>query len=1095
VSQLFGDSAMRAADESLQRQTPPLVLRLLGGLSVGSAPLGELAAGRQPTSPSANAGLAGRHHVQALLALAGSSASGMGRDELVELLWPKQGASAGRNRLYHTVHLARQALSQQAWDDEWVVVRGGRVALDERVWCDVQALERVTPHSVAGLSMAALHQLLSLCHGDWMPGLELGEAGQQVRLRVRQAQARVLREAVLRLRDHGDSPALRAHLHKLLRIEATDEPSYRELMALDLHAGRWHAVLRTYEAVCRELSALLGLRPTAATSAIAAAASARLQQVELPPLREAGAQLLLGRESVVQDLVQQMSAAPGVWNVTGLSGIGKTSLLREVARRLAPAMPDGVQFIGMGDLSPDDTAAAACVRALGMAPMSPTSSTSPITPSDDLNALGQALQVRQMLLVLDDLDAAADAPQLLQALPLPTQARLVVVSRAPLLSGQAAWVQMQVQVPVAALDVPAEHETLDQARHRAGYALFMLRCASSGSHSPSLAWQQEVAQLVSRLDGLPLAIELAAARTTTLTPGEILRQIEAGQRPLEHGPLNLSPRHRSLQSSLDWTTQLLQPAVRAAYAAVSVFPAVFQHADALAIAPAVGLSPAHMADALSELLHVGLLKPSADEQALRMLHLPREHARAIAVRLGHWAPVVQARLDELGRQLDGHLLQPESPLYTTQLRRVAELEADALALLEHARSHAAALFLRILMPLCEFWITRSLTSVVLHWTERALAVAQNLQDADAELWFRAAQAQALQRSGRLIDAERLSQSLPPLIERVSNPMGVAHAVAIWATALRGTGQSPRAVSLCQRTLQQLQLKPQDRGFWTLYERLLMMRAGAAELPLDLAALRPRFAGSSLWMNLLDTAFVMGAMDEDWGRQKAIAQEMIAASQALRQHRFLLSGTWHLAACELALDRTDEAVRTLDDYYICARGLGWHKGAARAQHLTALLRLRQGRPEAALPCITVVEQHQQQGTHEGLVVSLPLLRSRLLVQTDRTDEAMREWLAAPVAWLQRATDEHLVDWSETGALIAHSLGLAELKNELATAMRLLDGADDHIPIIRRDRDARFGPGPARMSTESTQIESLRGRVRAAVTALRECLLHRGSVASH
>jgi hypothetical protein len=59
-------------------------------------------------------------------------------------------------------------------------------------------------------------------------------------------------------------------------------------------------------------------------------------------------------------------------------------------------------------------------------------------------------------------------------------------------------------------------------------------------------------------------------------------------------------------------------------------------------------------------------------------------------------------------------------------------------------------------------------------------------------------------------------------------MRVAHAVAIWATAFHGTGQTPRAViSLCERTLEQLQLRPHDSGFWTLYERLLTMRAGRA----------------------------------------------------------------------------------------------------------------------------------------------------------------------------------------------------------------------------------------------------------------------------
>jgi hypothetical protein len=163
-------------------------------------------------------------------------------------------------------------------------------------------------------------------------------------------------------------------------------------------------------------------------------------------------------------------------------------------------------------------------------------------------------------------------------------------------------------------------------------------------------------------------------------------------------------------------------------------------------------------------------------------------------------------------------------------------------------------------------------------------------------------------------------------------------------------------------------------------------------------------------------------------------------------------------------------------------------------MMALLCLRQGRPEAALPSIDIVAQHHQQGTHEGLVVSLPLLRSRQLVQSNKIDEAVREWLSAPIAWLQRATDEHLVDWSESGAMVALAVGLTDLGRELSTAMRLLDGADDHLPFIRRDRDARFGTGPPRKSTGSTEMESLRVRVREGLIELRARLQQMSAAAA-
>jgi DNA-binding SARP family transcriptional activator len=107
-----------------------------------------------------------------------------------------------------------------------------------------------------------------------MPGLDLGPHGDTVRAQVRRTQAHVLREAVQRLRAQGDSPALRAHLHSLLRIEGTDEPAHRELMQLDFNAGRWHAVLRGFERVNRELSVQLGLRPAAATCDLASPVAA-----------------------------------------------------------------------------------------------------------------------------------------------------------------------------------------------------------------------------------------------------------------------------------------------------------------------------------------------------------------------------------------------------------------------------------------------------------------------------------------------------------------------------------------------------------------------------------------------------------------------------------------------------------------------------------------------------------------------------------------------------------------------------------------------------------------------------------------------------
>jgi DNA-binding SARP family transcriptional activator len=92
-----------------------------------------------------------RHLVQAVLAIVGSQWTGAERDRLVDLLWPKSGAAAGRNRLYHTVHLARQMLGSVAWDEEWISVRDSRVELDGRIWCDAQELEGASQQDLEGI--------------------------------------------------------------------------------------------------------------------------------------------------------------------------------------------------------------------------------------------------------------------------------------------------------------------------------------------------------------------------------------------------------------------------------------------------------------------------------------------------------------------------------------------------------------------------------------------------------------------------------------------------------------------------------------------------------------------------------------------------------------------------------------------------------------------------------------------------------------------------------------------------------------------------------------------------------------------------------
>jgi DNA-binding SARP family transcriptional activator len=1054
-----------------------LAVFALGGLHVRTGPAAAMGQASQlavngPTNEVACAYLA-RHHIRALIALAGVSACGIGRDELVEVLWPGASETAGRNRLYHTMHLARQALSSAAWEDDWVTVRLGRVVLDERVWCDTRELDRIRESDPKQLDATTLDALLPLCRLDWMPGLDVGALGESVRARVRGAQVRILREAAVRLRELGDTPALRAHLHGLIRLEATDESAHRELMQLDLARGRRHAVLRRYEICSRELSLQLGLRPTAQTSAIAAAASKELLLAPQHPTNEAVA--LVGRVSLVKDLVTQMTPGAGVWNLTGRSGIGKSSVMREVARQLAPTLADGALIVALGDLAPQDSAVAACVRALGLMMNE---------GSEDHELLSRALCVRNMLLVLDDLDAAPDAQRLISLLPTAMRTRVVITSRAPLRSARA------LVVPVPPLRVPTPDESLEQVRQRAGYALFVMRCPVTSGETSSPQWQRDVARLVNHLDGLPLAIELAAARAVTMTPGEMLDQIDRHLRALGDGPVDQPPRHRSMQGALDWSVRLLSMPARRAYEAASVFPAGFARGDVPPLLHALGLPGIDVDALLDELLAAGLLAHMPDGDRLRMLHLPRAHARAQAVAHGHWHAIVTTRLDEVCKRLGEDPVDFESPRYAARLEVVNDIEDDAVALLDHARNTDRARFLGMLMPMCESWRVRNLLSLVLKWAPQGIDVAQSLENVSAELWFRANLTRALARGGDPAEAERQSRPMLDLFDKVDDPVLMAHAVSARARALRTVGESNQAIALLRQTIARVASSPDKPGFWTLYVPMWELRGQPPGVTVDLAVLRNRFAETFFWLELLSAAFSNLTPDEGWTQHREIAEEIVAISRARQWRRYLLVGIWHRAASELGTDDVPSAMRSYEEAYSLARSFGNESVAASAMRMLTNLNLHNHDLASARTCMSAAIDCSLQAPPEVSAVSNPLLRAKVHAVANQTDDAVREMVSVPTDWLDRVSDGDLVEWGEVGALVARRLGLLNESSELADAMSCLNNFDSLLPTIRRFHERFFGSSKPVRPTCAEELDSARNRLR---TGLRRLHVQLGSQA--
>ncbi len=991
-----------------------------------------------------------RAHVRALLAIVGSSHEGVQRDELLEALWPRQSEAAARNRLYHTMHLARQSLSDLAWPDKWLSISGGRVQLDARVHCDARELITAANGQLAQLDDGALLDFIDEFSGDWAPDVEAGGLGTTLRAQVRASYAQLLHEAAVRQEPNADTPLRRRLLKRILRFNATDEWACAQLMQLDLDAGRPHAVLRTFEAASKALVEQLGLRPSARLSAIAAGAAGVLNHAAASRIvdREP-AGLLLGREALVKQLVDAMNAGPGIWNLVGLSGVGKTSLMREVSRRVGPSRVDGVRFVSLGDAAADESATVATTR---------------LARIEDQGGLGAAERLkhfmgsRDALLVIDDLDAALSWRDLIEIAPSMMTARVVWISYTPIATAACRLVL------VPPLETAEAGVSSVRARESVAAMLFQMRRPRVDALPASDAEWALILRLVARLDGMPLAIELAAACTATMTPGEILQRIDQGTalvatRQPGHG--ETAPRHRSIDAALAMSIDRLGLSARRAFLAAAVFSGRFAVEAFRAVAAAVGLPPnASCEAALLELVSAGLVVSADEAGGLRMLHLPRAYARRKAAEEGVWSAIEQARIAQVVEGLERLACSVESRGYTAWMKSVRELHDDAFAILSVTAQADEAMFLRLVLPLAHSWSLRALGDTGLVWVERAIDVARRRDDARAELDLSAHAAVLFARQFRSEDAVRLTESAYRLITRVDSPELVSYFVCAHALCLMRVGRRQEAIDIVSERL--AATPPESPGYWMLQTRALTIRhpqaiAGSAgpDWPLG-ESLRVRYAGSRLWPLLLGAMADFCVSLSSTARLR-IAQQLVVESMAIESSPALHYALGREAIALLHVGRDEDALRRVIDAYQlgCAAGredlaftssetlcqCAWQAGnlPVARQWLIEMRRLADINGAAFLHSqvkINAVAIAVLAGDHAG---ACEIFQPSIVDRQSRTD-------AAGVL---------LGIETEVGALLAGAIGADELAKSLKHCLGLISHAGNHYPLCVRFRLDKLG----------------------------------------
>jgi predicted ATPase/DNA-binding CsgD family transcriptional regulator len=324
----------------------------------------------------------------------------------------------------------------------------------------------------------------------------------------------------------------------------------------------------------------------------------------------------IGRRRELGELRKQLSAARLV-SLVGPGGVGKTRLAIRIAGDLARGFPAGAWLVELADLRDPSLVPDAVIAALDLRAQAST---------EPLPLLLSYLHDKQLLLVLDNCEhllgaVVALVAEVLGAAP---GVRLIVTSREPLaVSGE------QV-VPVPPLELPSAHgaETLAQVRQNEAVMLFVQRAAAaSGRFELTASNQAAVVALCRRLDGLPLAIELAAVRTRVLSPAQILERLSDRFALLTRGSRAALPRHQTLETTIDWSYELLSAGEQTLLRRLCVFAGRFTLEDVESVcfseAPAAG-----GLDVMSSLVDKSLvMKEDARSLACYRLHeTMREYA-------------------------------------------------------------------------------------------------------------------------------------------------------------------------------------------------------------------------------------------------------------------------------------------------------------------------------------------------------------------------------------------------------------------------------------------------------------------------------------
>lgn len=959
------------------------------------------------------------------------------RDRLVEELWPGCDPEPGLKRLRQTIARLRGSLVSPGDPSAGIRMVPGRT--DVRIapgtsTSDVEAFRaavaRARVATDADSRREALEQAAALYSGPLLPDFDEAWIAAE-RASLGDAQYEVLRQLSRARAAAGDAAGAIEAARKGVQIDPLREGAYFDLMKLYAAANRAADALKQYT----ELEQVLGelrVRPSQRIRDLAEQIGSGAHKtvgdyppqaaaLHARPTLPAPRTRFFGREEELERLEgfllgeggSDMSMSPppgGPWasrliTLTGAGGCGKTRLALEIAHRVVARAHRRAYFVPLADVADQAGILQAILEALG-AGRKPTEA--------PMARVVEALRQQPVLLILDNFEQLVEAGALLVGMLLDSVPGLacLVTSRQRLdLEGEREW-------PVHPLEAPALDGAPQRLLEFPSVQLFVDRAQAI---RPTFELTEEngdaVARICRRLDGIPLAVELAAAQADLLTPQQMLAFLEAGRSMMDsRWPASrrrdAPARHATLEAAVDWSYRLLSPGQQRFFRRLCVFSGGWHPAAAGAVCLG-GVGEVEALDALEELRARSLVYTEEEKGLARfhMLQVLRDYARS-HIDAHEWeeisarhAAYFLALAEEAGLRLRG----PDQVLWLDRLRLE---EPNLLAALDRFTldsEDGAERELRLAGALSLLW-----------WVDRR--TVQGLERVTGALSRADSSRRTRARAEALLAATRLARQA----EREE-----AQAFAAEGLAISGELGWRQGQAQCFIQLGLIHFQKRDRARAIQYEEKALAVARALDDP-----------------GLVASALNSLAVARDVGAEPLFEESLLYWRRA--GDRIGLTGPlFHLGGRAAAAGDYDVARRYHEEQAAVAREVGDHVGAAQAlallgQDLHALSDAEAAR--STLEASLVLRRRLQDPL--DIAHSLCLLGD---VLADGGDIATAERYyrdSIPVAvekdapWLTAHGLAGLAALAERAGDFEHAAGLA------AAARRMTPGTTPHAWLLTR-----------------------------------------------